>query len=93
MPLGDLMSLSLFTYPYEILVMESLPSHIRLISSLFFNIVHFRYADNTKDECEAQWYEPWDAILNWLCLITNENLTVAPQPCIVRLVNAQYEGW
>ena len=74
-------------------MMESLASHIHLISSLFFNIVHFQYADDTKDECEAQWYEPWDTILNWLPLITDENLTVAPQSRIVRLVNARYEGW
>ena len=73
-------------------MMEPLSNHIQLIDALFFNIAKFRYADNTDDEYEAQWYEPWDAIVNWLRLITDLRLSVAPQPRIVRLVNAKYEG-
>jgi len=37
-----------------------------------------------EDSREAQWYEPWNLILNWLRVRTHLRLTVAPQFSITR---------
>lgn len=54
------------------MTIESLAAHIALLKSIFRQIENARleYHD-VPDTTEAQWYEPWDAILNWLRIRTD----------------------
>lgn len=43
-----------------------------------------RLIQEDGDTKEAQWYEPWDLVLNWLRVCTDLRLTIAPQFTVSR---------
>ncbi|KAG6871312.1 hypothetical protein C0995_006151 [Termitomyces sp. Mi166 len=66
---------------------ETIHDHMHILESILDHWSNFRYEDNSLDSSEAQWYEAWDMILNWLRVQSCLYLSVAPQ---IRLTNIVY---
>jgi len=60
-------------------------AQIETLSYLLHRLDHLRlHIEDDEDTREAQWYEPWDLVLNWLRVRTDLRLTVAPQFTLTR---------
>ncbi|KAG5732038.1 hypothetical protein E4T56_gene18783 [Termitomyces sp. T112] len=68
-------------------MMETIDDHMGILRCILDHWERFRYEDDSLDSSEAQWYETWDMVLNWLRLQSNSQLSVAPQ---IRLTNIVY---
>jgi hypothetical protein len=69
-------------------------AQIESLSHLLRRLDHLRlHIEDDEDTREAQWYEPWDLVLNWLRIRTDLRLTVAPQFTLTReYYESTYEG-
>ena len=65
--------------------MTQTQEHILRFLDILRHLADVKLQDLSEDTTEAQWYEPWNFILNRIVEKISKDLTVAPQCRLVRI--------